>query len=60
MSTSTIHPSVPMPAPEPAHAPSDGHMLGSLSAAALWVLAWLAVQLHAALGWALPLLPGSR
>ena len=47
-------------APSPARAPRGRLVLGALGWAALWVLAWLVGQLHGALGWALPLLPGGR
>ena len=56
---------MPIPAvdplvPSPVRAPRDRLMLRTLGGAALWVLAWLVVQLHGAAGWALPLLPGGR
>ena len=41
-------------------APSDRLTLTAVGGAALWVLTWLAVQLHAHLGWAVYLLPGSK
>ena len=50
----------PAPMPPPAHGPSDSLVRGGLGGAALWVLTWLVVQLHGALGWAPPLLPGGR
>jgi len=46
--------------PAPTRDQRDRLALGGLGGAVLWVVAWLVVQLHTALGWALPLLPGFR
>jgi hypothetical protein len=41
-------------------APSDRIILAGVGGTALWVIAWLTVQLHGSLGWVLPLVPGAR
>lgn len=41
-------------------APRDGVMLAAAAGASLWVLTWLAIQLHPHFGWAASIITGSR
>ena len=48
------------PADDASRVATDRLILTAAGGGATWVLSWLAVQLHASLGWALPFIPGSR
>ena len=49
-----------MPQRETPDGPSGRLILAGAGGAGAWVLTWLTVQLHSALGWALPLVPDFR
>ena len=56
-STPTAAEAAPTDAAAP-HTPADGLVVAVVGGAALWVLLWVAIQLHAEFGWTLPAIPG--
>lgn len=60
MPKSSTQPAASSVSGEVSGAPSDRMIAVGAAGVALWVLTWLAVQLHTTFGWAVPLLPGVR